>query len=55
MTIYRPTWERSIGIKTWGKSIAMGMILIVSPPKRDRHFSKETKIYGAGSRDRKNS
>ncbi len=33
MTIYRPTWERSIGIKTWGKSIDMGMILIVSPPK----------------------
>lgn len=33
MTIYRPTWERSIGIKTWGKSMDMAMILIVSPPK----------------------
>jgi len=33
MTIYRPTWKRSIGIKTWLKSREMAMLLIVSPPK----------------------
>ena len=33
MTIYRPTWQRSIGLKTWLKTREMCLILIVSPSK----------------------
>lgn len=33
MTVYRPTWQRTIGIKTWLRSREMVMLLIVSPPK----------------------
>lgn len=44
MTIYRPTWERSIGIKTWVKSREMAMVLIVSPPKeKGQSFLKRDK------------
>lgn len=33
MTIYRPTWQRSIGLKTWLKTREICLILIVSPTK----------------------
>ncbi len=33
MIVYRPTWQRSIGIKTWVHTRDMAMVLIVSPPK----------------------
>jgi len=33
MTIIRPTWQRTLTFKTWGKGRDLSMTLIVSPPK----------------------
>ncbi len=33
MTIVRPTWERSVTMKTWGKGTEYAMVLITSPAR----------------------
>jgi len=57
MTIYRPTWERSIGIKTWGKSIDMGHDSHrVAAEREGTGISQKRRRYmELAARDRKNS
>ena len=33
MTIVRPTWERSISMKTWGKGIDYSLVLVTAPAR----------------------
>ena len=33
MTIIRPTWERSISMKTWGKGIDYSLVLVTAPAR----------------------